>query len=107
MQDAIVEMQRQSGDLAVHDGVAERGLIIRHRVLPGDLADSDLVMKFIGERVSKEAYVNVMDQYRPCGRILDEIGNPYRELLMREITGKEYRYATGCARKYGLHRGFE
>ena len=107
MQDAIVEMQRQAGDLVVHDGVAERGLIIRHLVLPGDLADSDLVMRFIGERVSKEAYVNIMDQYRPCGRIIDEPGNPYGDLLKRGITGKEYRYAIECARRYGMHRGFE
>jgi putative pyruvate formate lyase activating enzyme len=106
MEDAIVEMQRQVGDLVVYDGVAERGLIIRHLVLPGDLADSDLVMKFIGERISKDAYVNIMDQYRPCGRVLDETGNPYRELLMRAITEEEYRYATDCAMRYGLHRGF-
>jgi putative pyruvate formate lyase activating enzyme len=106
MQDAIVEMQRQAGNLVVHDGVAERGLIIRHLVLPGDLADSDIVMKFIGERISKDAYVNIMDQYRPCGRVLDETGNPYRELLMRAITEEEYRYATDCAMRYGLHRGF-
>lgn len=107
MQDAIIEMQRQVGDLVIHDGVAERGLIIRHLVLPGDLAGSDIVMKFIGERISKEAYVNVMDQYRPCGRILDDPGNPYRDLLMRGITQDEYRYSTGCARRYGLRRGFE
>jgi putative pyruvate formate lyase activating enzyme len=107
MQDAIIEMRRQVGDLVVHDGVAERGLIIRHLVLPGDLAGSGLVMKFIGERVSKEAYVNIMDQYRPCGRITGDIGNPYLELLMRGITEKEYRYATGCARRYGLRWGFE
>jgi putative pyruvate formate lyase activating enzyme len=107
MEDAIVEMQRQVGDLVVYDGVAERGLIIRHLVLPGDLAGSDLVMKFIGERISKEAYVNIMDQYRPCGRIIEETGNLYHELLMRAITEEEYRYATGCANRYGLHRGFE
>jgi putative pyruvate formate lyase activating enzyme len=107
MEDAIVEMQRQVGDLVVYDGVAERGLIIRHLVLPGDLAGSDLVMKFIGERISKEAYVNIMDQYRPCGRIIEETGNLYHELLMRAITEEEYRYATGSANRYGLHRGFE
>jgi putative pyruvate formate lyase activating enzyme len=106
MEDAIVEMQRQVGDLVVYDGVAERGLIIRHLVLPGDLAGSDLVMKFIGERISKEAYVNIMDQYRPCGRIIEETGNLYHELLMRAITEEEYRYATDCAMRYGLHRGF-
>jgi putative pyruvate formate lyase activating enzyme len=100
-------MQRQVGDLIIREGVAERGLIIRHLVLPGDLADSDLVMQFIGERVSGDAYVNIMDQYRPCGRIIGEISHPYRDLLMRGITEKEYRYAVGCARNYGLHRGFE
>jgi putative pyruvate formate lyase activating enzyme len=107
MQEAIIEMQRQVGDLVIRRGIAERGLIIRHLVLPGDLADSDPVMKFIGERVSTEAYVNIMDQYRPCGRIVNEPGNFYHDLLMRRITGEEYRYAVGCARKYGLHRGFE
>jgi putative pyruvate formate lyase activating enzyme len=107
MRASIVEMQRQVGDLVVRDGVAERGLIIRHLVLPGDLADSDLVMKFISEKISKDAYVNIMDQYRPCGRIIEEISYAYRELLMRGITGEEYRYAVGCARDYGLHRGFE
>ncbi|HNI42868.1 MAG TPA: radical SAM protein, partial [Methanoregulaceae archaeon] len=60
----------------------------------------------IGEKVSEEAYVHVMDQYRPCGRVFDDVGNPYRDLLMRGITAEEYRYATGCARKYGLRRGF-
>lgn len=104
MQEAISEMQRQAGDLVIRDGVAERGLIIRHLVLPGDLADSDMVMAFIGERVSRDAYVNVMDQYRPCGRIADEIGHPYHELLMRRITDGEYRFALGCARDAGLHR---
>jgi putative pyruvate formate lyase activating enzyme len=107
MQDAVTEMQRQAGDLVVRDGVAERGLIIRHLVLPGDLADSDLVMKFIADKISKDAYVNIMDQYRPCGRILEEISHPCRDLLMRGITHKEYRYAVECARYYGLHRGFE
>jgi len=104
MQAAMTEMQRQAGDLIIRDGVAERGLIIRHLVLPGGLADSEMVMAFIGERISKDAYVNVMDQYRPCGRIADEIGHPYRELLMRRITDGEYRFALRCARDAGLHR---
>jgi len=110
MQDAIIEMQRQVGDLVVRDGVAERGLIIRHLVLPGDLAGSDLVMKFIGERVSREAYVNIMDQYRPCG-MATQSGNdgdtPFMDKLLMHITAGEYDYAVRCARKYGLHRGFE
>ena len=104
MQEAISEMQRQTGDLVIRDGVAERGLIIRHLVLPGGLADSEMVMAFIGERISKDAYVNVMDQYRPCGRIADEIGHPFRELLMRGITSREFGSALECARNAGLHR---
>jgi len=104
MQEAISEMQRQAGDLVIRDGVAEQGLIIRHLVLPGDLAGSESIMRFIGERVSRDAYVNVMDQYRSCGSIADEIGHPYRELLMRRITDGEYRFALWCARDAGLHR---
>jgi putative pyruvate formate lyase activating enzyme len=104
MQAAILEMQRQAGDLVTEDGVAVRGLIIRHLVLPDDLADSELVMRFVGEQVSKDAYVNIMDQYRPCGRIADEIDHPYRDSLSRGISDEEYRYAIWCARKHGLHR---
>jgi len=109
MQEAIIEMQRQAGDLVVRDGVAERGLIIRHLVLPGDLADSDLVMKFIGERISREAYVNIMDQYRWNKSVsLQYFSKNYPgvEALLQGITEEEYEYAVRCARKYGLHRGF-
>lgn len=53
MQDAISEMQRQVGDLVVRDGVAKQGLIIRHLVLPSDLAGSDLVMQFIGAGITE------------------------------------------------------
>ncbi len=109
MQDAILEMQRQVGDLIVRDGVAERGLIIRHLVLPRDLARSDLVIQFIGEQVSREAYVNIMDQYHRNSSVSspDCIKKyPGSEALLRGITEEEYEYAIRCARKYGLHRGF-
>jgi putative pyruvate formate lyase activating enzyme len=109
MQEAIVEMQRQAGDLVIEDGIAARGLIIRHLVLPGDLAGSEDVMRFIGERVSKDAYVNIMDQYRytrsvACQECIAK--HPGFESLVRGITDEEYRYAIACARKSGLHRGF-
>jgi putative pyruvate formate lyase activating enzyme len=104
MQTAILEMQRQASDLVIDDGIAIRGLIIRHLVLPDDLADSDRVMRFISGQVSPDAYVNVMDQYRPCGKISEQIDHPYRDSLSRGITEDEYRYAFECARKYGLHR---
>ena len=109
MQDAISEMQRQVGDLVVRDGVAKQGLIIRHLVLPSDLAGSDLVMQFIGERESREAYVNIMALYHWNSSVSspDFIEKyPGFEALLRGITEEEYGYAIRCARKYGLHRGF-
>jgi len=109
MQEAISEMQRQVGDLVIEDGAAVRGLIIRHLVLPGDLAGTDEVLRFIGERVSKDAYVNIMDQYRynRSAECRDCIARNARfGPLVREITDDEYRQALSSARKYGLHRGF-
>ncbi len=106
MKEAIREMQRQTGDLVIRDGIAERGLIIRHLVLPDNLADTELVMAFIANEISKDAYVNIMDQYRPCGSILTESDHPFRSSLMRGITGKEYRTAIEWAKQEGLHRGF-
>jgi putative pyruvate formate lyase activating enzyme len=109
MRDAIIEMQRQAGDLIVEHGVAVRGLVIRHLVLPGDLARSDEVMRFIAREVSTNAYVNIMDQYRPnqsvdCQECVSN--HPGFESLFRPVTEEEYGYAITCARKYGLHRGF-
>jgi len=109
MQAAITEMQRQVGDLVVEDGIAVRGLIIRHLVLPGDLAGSDKVLRFIGEHVSKDAYVNVMDQYRynrstECQDCIAR--NAGFGPLVRGIAGDEFTRAIASARKYGLHRGF-
>jgi putative pyruvate formate lyase activating enzyme len=106
MKEALLEMQRQVGDLVVRDGIAERGLIIRHLVLPDNLAGTELVMDFIANKLSKDACVNIMDQYRSCGRILTETGHPFRSSLMRGISGKEYRDAIGWAERYGLHRCF-
>jgi putative pyruvate formate lyase activating enzyme len=66
---AIREMHRQVGDLTVDDrGVAVRGLLIRHLVLPAGLADTRDIMRFIARSVSPGSYVNIMSQYRPCGR---------------------------------------
>lgn len=63
---AIKEMHRQVGDLEMDDeGIARRGLIIRHLVLPGDLAGTEKVMKFIAEEISPYSYINIMDQYFP------------------------------------------
>ena len=94
---AILEMHRQTGDLTMNaDGVAERGLLIRHLVMPGDLAGSEHVLKWLADEVSADTYVNVMDQYRPCGQ-----ARMYPE-LDRRPTSAEYSRAVAIAREAGL-----
>jgi putative pyruvate formate lyase activating enzyme len=66
-QQAVLEMHRQVGDLVLdHTGIAQRGLLIRHLVLPEGAAGSPEIMRFIAEKISKETYLNIMDQYRPA-----------------------------------------
>jgi putative pyruvate formate lyase activating enzyme len=99
---AVKEMHRQVGDLKVNRrGLAERGLLIRHLVLPNDLAGSEAVLRFIAAEISQDSYVNVMEQYRPAfkAHCIPE--------LARQITAPEYQHAVRLAKKFGLHRGFE
>jgi putative pyruvate formate lyase activating enzyme len=66
---AVREMHRQVGDLVMDArGIAQRGLLVRHLVLPGNVAGSDEVLAFLAHEISTDTYVNVMDQYRPCYR---------------------------------------
>jgi putative pyruvate formate lyase activating enzyme len=66
---ALIEMHRQVGDLVTDElGIARRGLLIRHLVLPQGLAGTREIMKFVARDISPNSYVNVMSQYRPCGR---------------------------------------
>jgi len=65
MKAALVEMQRQVGDLVVDGGLAVKGLLVRHLVMPGDTEDSKRIIDFLRDEVSPRAYVNVMGQYRP------------------------------------------
>ena len=107
MQAALVEMHRQVGDLVVDaDGIAVRGMIIRHLVLPGNLANSEIVMKFIAEEISRDSYVNIMAQYHPAWRAAEGGRSPVLAALQRPITAREYAYAIECARENGLSRGF-
>ncbi len=79
---AIKEMHRQTGDLVLNaQGLAVRGLLVRHLVMPGGLAGTGEWMRFLARDISPATYVNVMDQYRPCGRAADfpEIGRPLEE----------------------------
>ncbi|VUT26752.1 MAG: Radical SAM superfamily protein [Candidatus Methanolliviera sp. GoM_asphalt] len=96
--EAVEEMHRQVGDLKMdEDGIAYRGLLIRHLILPDGLAGSKEVLKFVSG-LSKDSYVNIMDQYRPEGEAWD-----YKE-LSRRPTRKEFYDAMNMAKGYGLHR---
>jgi len=103
---ALKEMHRQVGDLIIEDGIAVRGMIIRHLVLPNNLANSEIVMNFISKEISQNSYVNIMNQYRPSWHVIDDIQNPAFGMLRRPITNEEFRYAIKCAKDFGLHRGF-
>ena len=95
---ALQEMHRQVGDLLVRNGLAVRGLLVRHLVLPGGLARTERVLRFIREEISPETYVNIMAQYYPTHRAWD-----YPE-LSRRITSAEYREALALAQSMGLRR---
>ncbi|WP_292520411.1 radical SAM protein [Methanoculleus sp.] len=106
MQAALVEMHRQVGDLEVRDGIAVRGLIIRHLVLPGNLANSEIVMKFIADEISRDSYVNIMAQYHPAWRAAEGGRSPALAALQRPVTAREFAYAIQCAKENRLSRGF-
>lgn len=106
MRSALREMHRQVGDLVCRDGVAERGLIVRHLVLPDNFANSEMVMDFIAGELSRDTYVNIMDQYHPAWKVFEGNADPGYRAMERPITAKEYGYATRCAEIAGLYRGF-
>ena len=95
---ALKEMHRQVGDLVTEDGVAVRGLIIRHLVLPQGLAGTAEVMRFVAQELSLHSYVNVMAQYRPENKAYN-----YPE-LSRRLSVEEYQEALELARAQGLYR---
>ena len=96
---AIKEMHRQVGDLAVDEsGIAVKGLLVRHLVMPNDAANTREIMTFLADKISRDTYVNVMDQYHPCGRAF---GDPS---INRRITRGEYLTALRYAKEAGLHR---
>lgn len=98
-QNTVREMYRQVGDLQVdEDNLALRGLIIRHLVLPDNISGTDKVVEFISKEISKETYVNIMEQYRPVynAYCYPEINKP--------ITYQEYSNAIQKAKAAGLHR---
>ncbi len=96
---AIKEMHRQVGDLVVDEaGVAVKGLLVRHLVMPNGVANTREVMTFLAEKISKDTYVNVMDQYHPCGKAM------WDPVINRRISRDEYIAARRFAKEAGLHR---
>jgi putative pyruvate formate lyase activating enzyme len=96
---ALREMHRQVGDLVMDDrGIAVKGLLVRHLVLPGGLAGTEEVVKFVAHEISPGTYMNIMDQYHPCYKACEH------PPLDRRITRGEYQDAVDCALRAGLTR---
>ncbi len=96
---AVKEMHQQVGDLIMNEeGVAERGLLIRHLVMPGGLAGTRKVMKFLATEISKNTYVNIMNQYHSCGQ-----AHKYPP-IDRSTTLDEYQEAVKIAHEEGIER---
>ncbi len=96
---AVAEMHRQVGDLVLGSaGIARRGLLVRHLVLPGNLAGTDRTLEFLAREISPDTWINLMDQYRPCYRA-DEYPP-----LDRRPTRAEMSTAVKLAHSLGLRR---
>jgi len=99
--EAFEEMQRQVGPLLLdEDGIARHGLLVRHLVMPGGVAGTAEVMRFLAEEISPDTYVNIMGQYRPAGKVG---GGSFRQ-LQRRVSGEEMQAAFKAARDAGLWR---
>ena len=100
-QRAIKEMHRQVGELKVDEtGLAKRGVLVRHLVMPGGIAGTREIMEFLAREVSPHTYVNVMAQYYPAGRVSAE---KFSE-INRRLTRPELIEARQAAHEAGLHR---
>jgi putative pyruvate formate lyase activating enzyme len=98
---AVREMHRQVGDLKLdRRGIAQRGLLVRHLVLPGGLAGTAAIARFLAETISPDTYINLMGQYRPDYKARQEDMGP----LSRSVSATEMAEAYEAARKAGLHR---
>ena len=94
---AVKEMHSQVGDLTTKNGVATRGLLIRHLVLPENLAGSFEIIDFLNEQISPKTTINVMDQYRPC----------YKASSYNKINRRPTREEIKTARQYALNKGLD
>jgi putative pyruvate formate lyase activating enzyme len=93
--DAVKEMHRQVSDLQLKKGLATRGLLVRHLVLPNNLAGSFKIIDFLAEQISNATTINVMDQYRPC----------YKASLHTGINRRSTREEIQSVRRYAIEKG--
>jgi putative pyruvate formate lyase activating enzyme len=99
VREGLSEMQRQVGDLVLDEkGLATRGLLVRHLVMPGEVAETREVMRFLAREISPRVYVNLMDQYHPAFKT-----DRYPE-IHRRITEAEYQAAYEAAIEEGITR---
>ena len=99
---AITEMHRQVGDLQLGpNGLARRGLLVRHLVMPGQGAETAAIFQWLADTISPNTYVNIMDQYRPDHRVP---GNPLNTDIDRLVSREEIDAAFLAARRVGLER---
>jgi len=99
VKDVIKEMHRQVGDLIIDDtGLAVQGLLVRHLILPNNLAGTDKVLEFLAREISPDTFINLMDQYYPAFK-----ASKYEE-LNRRITPGEFREALNLAKNARLTR---
>jgi len=98
---AIKEMYRQVGNLVIDDnGLARRGLLVRHLVMPEEVAGTRAVMQWIADELSPETYVNIMAQYHPAGKV----SRSDHAEINRRVTPAEYERALDAAWRAGLKR---
>ena len=99
--DAIKAMHEQVGPLTFDDqGLATRGVLIRHLVMPGGLAETSEILRWIASELGPDTYVNLMDQYYPAGKV----GGERFPEINRRLTSAEFREAQTIARDLGLRR---
>lgn len=100
-QEALKEMHRQVSVVKIdNEGIIERGLIIRHLVLPHNISGTDKIMRFIARELSKDTYISLMSQYTPyykAARFKD---------ISRRITYEEYADSQKAMQRYGLYNGW-
>jgi putative pyruvate formate lyase activating enzyme len=97
--EALREMARQVGPLVLDSrGIAVRGLLVRHLVMPGGSSTTGEVIDFLATEIGRDTYLNLMDQYRPCGRAADF------PVISRRISRKEWEDARAYAIRRGMRR---